>query len=93
MRSLVLVIAGILIAGPSYGACTKPEAPACAMQTGAFAGEAVFDSCRLAMISYRTGMDAFAECVQKDGQADQEKAARAELENVLAQFNRRARGE
>ena len=72
---------------------TKPEAPSCALQTGAFAGEAVFDSCRLAMISYRTGMEAFAECVQKDGQAEQEKAARDELENVLARFNRRARGE
>jgi hypothetical protein len=93
MRNLVLIIAGIVIAGPSYGACTKPEAPSCALQTGGFAGEAVFDSCRLAMISYRSEMEAFAECAQKDGQAAQEKAARDELEDVLARFNRRARGE
>ena len=93
MRSLVLVIAGILIAGPSYGACTKPEAPVCALQTGPFASEAHFDACRMPMLAYRTGMEAFAECVQKDGQAAQGKAARDELENVLARFNRRARGE
>jgi hypothetical protein len=93
MRSLVLVIAGILVAGPSYGACTKPEAPSCALQTGAFAGQAIFDSCRLEMIAYRRTMEAFAECHQKDGQAAQEKAARDELEDVLARFNRRARGE
>jgi len=93
MRNLVLVIAGILIAGPSYGACTKPEAPSCALQTGAFAGEALFDSCRLEMISFRAGMEAFAECHQKDGQAAQEKAVREELEDVLGRFNRRARGE
>ena len=93
MRSLVVGIAAILIAEPSYGACTKPEAPSCAAQTGAFASEADFDACRMPMLSYRSGMEAFAECVQKDGQAEQEKAARDELENVLVQFNRRARGE
>jgi hypothetical protein len=93
MRSMLLVIAGILVAGPSYGACTKPEAPSCALQTGAFAGGAVFDSCRLEMISYRRAMEALAECHQTDGQAAQEKAARDELEDVLARFNRRARGE
>lgn len=93
MRGLVLVIAGILVAGPSYGACTKPEAPSCALQTGAFAGQAIFDSCRLEMIAYRRTMEAFAECHQKDGQAAQEKAARDELVDVLARFNRRARGE
>ena len=95
MRSLVFVVTciGILIAGPSYGACTKPEAPSCALQTGGFAGEAVFDSCRLQMISYRGGMEALAECHQKDGQPTQEKAARDELESVLVRFNRRARGD
>lgn len=93
MRSWVLVIAAILVAGPSYGACTKPDAPSCALQTGAFAGEAVFDSCRLEMISYRRTMEALAECHQKDGQLAQEKAARDELDDVLARFNRRARGD
>jgi hypothetical protein len=92
MRGLILIIAGLFIAGPSYGACTKPEAPSCARQTGPFAGDAVFDSCRLEMISYRAAMEAVAECHQKDGEAAQEKAARDELEDALARFNRRARG-
>jgi hypothetical protein len=95
MRSATLAVTciGILIAGPSYGACTKPEAPVCGQQPGAFASPADFDQCRIQMISYKGGMETFADCLQKEGQSAQEQSAREELDTVLAQFNRRARGE
>jgi hypothetical protein len=93
MRSLILTCVGILIAGPSYGACSKPDAPSCAQQAGPFASEADFDACRMQMLSYRDGMEAFATCLQKDGQPTQEQSARDELQNVIARYNRRARGE
>ena len=95
MRSVVLAAPciGILIAGPSYGACAKPEAPVCGEKPGAFANHADFDQCRLQMISYKSGMETFANCLQNEGQSAQEQSARDELETVLARFNRRARGE
>jgi hypothetical protein len=95
MRSVVLAVTGIgiLIAGPSHGACSKPEAPICGQQPGAFTGQADFDQCRMQMISYKSGMETFANCLQKEGQSAQEQSAREELDAVLARFNRRARGE
>ena len=95
MRSVVLAVTciGILIAGPSHGACTKPEAPVCGQQPGPFAGPADFDECRLQMISYKGAMETLADWLQNEGQSGQEQSAREELEAVLARFNRRARGE
>jgi hypothetical protein len=95
MRNLHFAItcAAILVVGPSYAACNKPEAPSCTQQGGAFAGEDDFDKCRMQMLAYRDGMDALATCLQKDGQSAQEQSARDELQTMLARFNRRARGE
>jgi hypothetical protein len=95
MRNLVLVFASIeiLMAAPVYGACTKPDAPSCATQRSAFTDVDDFDQCRLQMLSYRDGMEAFASCLQQDGQSSQEKSARDELQDILSRFNRRARGE
>jgi hypothetical protein len=92
-RGISCVAIGVLLAGPSYAACTKPKAPACATQTGVFEGVSDFDRCREQMLSYRDGMEAFAACLQQEGQSAQEQSAREEFQNTLAQFNRRARGE
>jgi hypothetical protein len=95
MRSVGFSFAaiGILLAGPLQAACTKPDAPACATQTGAFVDVSDFDRCRIQMFSYQGGVEAFAACLQQEGQSSQEEAARDELKNTLAQFNRRARGD
>ena len=95
MRSLALVFAciGILITGPSYGACTKPDAPSCATETAAFADLADFDRCRTQMLAYKGSMESLITCFQKEGEPAQEQSARDELENTLSRFNRRARGE
>ena len=45
------------------------------------------------MSSYKGGMETFADSLQKEGQSAQEQSVREELDTVLAQFNRRARGE
>jgi hypothetical protein len=45
------------------------------------------------MLAYKGGMEVYAACLQADGQSPEEKSAREELEKILAQFNRRARGD
>jgi hypothetical protein len=83
---------GILVAGPSYAACTKPDIPACAVQSGAFKDAADFDECRKQMIAYKSGMETYASCLKEAGQT-QEQDVQAELDSGLSRFNRRARGE
>lgn len=91
MRSGVFILGGILLAAPAYAACTKPDVPACATQRGAFAGESDFDQCRNQMLAYKGGMEILAACLKEEKKDD--KPANDELEDVLAKFNRRARGE
>lgn len=91
--SFAFVSVGILIASPSYGSCTKPDAPLCALQAGRFAGVADFDNCRLQMVAYKDGMEALAQCHKQAGQSSQEQSALDELQGTLDRFNRKARGE
>jgi hypothetical protein len=91
--TFAFVTIGILIAGPSHGACTKPNTPACAIQNNAFPSPADFDQCRMQMIAYKGGMETYAACLKEAAQSPEEQSARDELENTLSQFNRRARGE
>ena len=85
---------GILLAGPSYGACTKPVAPLCATETGPFVDVDDFDRCRMRMLAYRDGIDTYVACLQEERQPlENEKPARDEFQSILSQFNRRARGE
>ena len=91
--TFAFVTIGILIAGPSHAACTKPDIPACAIQNNPFPSEADFDKCRIQMIAYKDGMENFAACLKEAAQFPEEQSARDELETTLARFNRRARGE
>jgi len=50
-----------------------------------------FDSCRLEMISYRSAMEAFAECHQTDGQPAQEKAGGDETGRCIGAISIAAR--
>ena len=95
MRSVAFAFAaiGVLIAGPSHGACTKPETPSCAIANGPFPRGADYDECRRQMIAYKAEMERLAACLKDDGQSEAERQSVDELESALSQFNRRARGE
>jgi hypothetical protein len=94
MKRLVAIVA--LFAGLQsevlFAACSKPGAPACALERVPFASDKAADDCRIEMLSFRGKMDEYASCL---GQAsvDEEKAARDEYEDVRVKFNQRARGE
>jgi hypothetical protein len=87
------VTIAILISGSADAACTKPDIPACAVEKGAFAGEANFDQCRLQMLAYKDGMEQHATCTKEAGSPQEGQASEDELQATLAKFNRRARGE
>ncbi|MGC2775744.1 MAG: hypothetical protein WA418_08935 [Bradyrhizobium sp.] len=87
--ALLAAVAGV---GPSSAACSKPEAPACALETIPFVGMQDFDACRMQMLAFRDRMDAYASC-RGETSSDDEKAARADYEDIRVRFNRRARGE
>jgi hypothetical protein len=94
MRS-VLAISGLsvaLLTSPLQAACDKPDAPVCATQTVPFAKDKDADDCRIDMLTFRDLMDRYASC-RGATSADDEKAARAEYEDIRVRFNRRARGE
>jgi len=95
MRRDVLALCCFAIAAtidPLHAACSKPDAPACATRTVPFATDKDADDCRLAMLTFRDGMERYASCLGESS-ADQEQAARAEYEDIRVRFNRRARGE
>jgi len=81
-----------LTAGSSHADCTKPDAPACALQTIPFAKDKDADDCRKDMLRFRDAMDVYALCLGTTS-TDQEKKARDEYEDIRVKFNRRARGE
>jgi len=87
------VTVAILVSGPALAACTKPDIPACAVEKGAFGSEANFDQCRLQMLAYKSGMEAHATCTKEAGSPQEGQASEEELQDTLAKFNRRARGE
>jgi hypothetical protein len=82
----------VLAITPSQGACTKPDAPACALERVPFASDKAADDCRKDMLKFRDAMDRYASCLGETS-ADQEKAARDDSEDVRIRFNKRARGE
>jgi hypothetical protein len=86
--SVVIGFIGILASSSAYGACSKPQAPSCALE-GAFAKAQDQDQCRLQMVPYKGEMERFAECLKTEGQ--DEKPALDELQHALAEFNRRSR--
>ena len=90
MRGIALVYAtiGIFAASLSYAACSKPQAPSCAIE-GAFAKARDQDQCRVQMLGYHGDMEVFAQCLRDEGR--DEKPALDELEYTLSEFNRRSR--
>jgi hypothetical protein len=86
--ALAYAAVGIFAANSAFAACSKPEAPSCAIE-GAFASAQEWDRCRLQMIAYKGGMEAFGECLREEKQDEQ--AAVEELEFTLSEFNRRSR--
>src|SRR6185436_6902732 len=82
-----------LAAGHAQGVCSKPEAPACAIERGRFSGEEDYDQCRMLMIKYKSGMEGYAGCLDEASRPSDGQSARDELEENLTQFNRKARGD
>ncbi len=79
---------GLFAIDPSYGACSKPQAPSCAVE-GAFASARDQDRCRQQMLDYKGEMEGFAGCLRDEGRDEQ--SAITELEYILSEFNRRSR--
>jgi hypothetical protein len=82
----------VLAVAPSQGACSKPDAPSCALERIPFATDMAANDCRKDIIRFRDAMDRYASCLGEVS-ADQEKAARDDYEEVRIRFNKRARGE
>lgn len=94
MRSVTAFLClAVLISGPAYAACSKPDIPACAVEKGAFAGETHYDQCRMQMIAYKAAIENHASCTKEAGSPQEGQSSEQELQATLAQFNRRARGE
>jgi hypothetical protein len=89
--SVYLVAA--LTAAQAQGTCSKPEIPSCAIERGRFTGEEDYDKCRFQMLKHKSGMESYAECLDGASRPTDGQSARDELEQGLAQFNRKARGE
>jgi hypothetical protein len=87
------IAVAVLISGPAHAACTKPDIPACAVEKGAFTGEASFDQCRIQMLTYKDAMEKHASCTKEAGSPQAGQASEQELQATLAKFNQRARGE
>ena len=86
--TLAAALVGVGAGGSSYAACSKPQAPSCAIE-GAFAKARDQDQCRLRMLDYQGGMEDFAQCLRNEGR--DEKSAVDELAYTLSEFNRRSR--
>ena len=93
IAAFTYVAAGFLLAGPAYAACSKPDIPACAVQSGGFATEADYDRCRKQMLAFKSDMESHSLCAAAAGRPQEGQASAEELEATLARFNRRARGE
>lgn len=89
---LAAIGVAVLAAAPSHAACSKPDAPACALERIPFASDLAADDCRKDMLKFRDAMGAYASCLGETS-ADQEKAARNDYDDVRIRFNKRARGE
>jgi hypothetical protein len=84
---------GVLISGAALADCTKPDTPACAVQSGGFATEADYDRCRKQMLAFKSEMEGHSSCAREAGRPQEGQTSAEELEATLAKFNRRARGE
>jgi hypothetical protein len=91
--AFICVAVGVLISGTAHADCTKPDIPACAVQSGGFATEADYDRCRKQMLLFKSEMEAHSSCARGAGRPQEGQASAEELEATLAKFNRRARGE
>src|SRR5438046_679316 len=96
MWSIVLIPLTLLVVAASGASaqvpCSKPVAPACALQRVPFATDAAADDCRKEMLTFRDAMGSYAACRGQTSKDDEE-AANEEYEEVRARFNKRARGE
>ena len=89
---LAFAILGVSVTAASpQPACSKPDPPACAIQTVPFSKDQDADDCRKDMLRFRDAMDVFASCLGATS-AENEKTARDEYEDIRVRFNRRARG-
>jgi hypothetical protein len=95
IRSAVVACVSLLTIAAAHaeGACSKPRTPSCATEPGRFEGEEGYDQCRMLMLKYKSGMEGFAECLDQASLPANAESARNELEQSLALFNRKARGE
>ena len=91
--AFVCVAGGVLISGSAHADCTKPDIPACAVQSGGFSTEADYDRCRKQMLAFKSEMEGHSSCARTAGRPQVGQTSAEELEATLAKFNRRARGE
>lgn len=79
MIRYVLPIAASLIAstGTASAWCIEPSAPSCASNFGSFTDQFEFDICKSDMESYRSQLEEFARCRQREVDEANETAKRA----------------
>lgn len=94
LRAYLAVVASLTIIGNAAAYCSKPDAPYCASEYGAFDGEDEFDRCKSEMNSYQSEVEDFISCLNREIEdlKRQGGSAADEYEDAVASFNRRAQG-
>lgn len=95
MQQLSIYLAAMVLAGagPAFGYCAEPSAPACATRYGSFDDQDDFERCRRQMISYRSDVEQFVSCQNDEIRKARSAAEDAlqEYESMVERFNRRAK--
>jgi hypothetical protein len=94
---IVLMFATLSIADHSFAYCSKPSAPSCALQYGAFDDQWEFDRCKRDIESFKNEVENFMRCNNDEAERairranNENQSASSEYSDAVSSFNRRAR--
>ncbi|MBB5041946.1 hypothetical protein [Shinella fusca] len=97
MRTFLLSILLALATPLSTYACSEPSAPSCATRYGSFDDEWEFDRCKDEMESYKSEVEDYMTCRNREAQEAIDDAnrdnrqAESDYSDAVDSFNRRAR--
>lgn len=94
LRALFVILTFLTVVCDAAAYCSKPDAPYCASEYGAFDDEDDFDRCKSEMNSYQSEIEDFISCVNReiDDLKRQGSSAVDEYEDAVSSFNRRVQG-
>ena len=92
-RTILASIALTFMTADARAYCSKPDAPYCASRYGAFDDDYDFDRCKREMVSYRSDLEFFLDCLRRESEdlKRQGDEATDDYNDAVESFNRRAR--